>query len=151
MTKQLPLHFDLGVVKYASQPVARIVVDRDGIVDWCLVLSLIRERLIDSALLVDIRTNKKLRVQLGSAERRTIAAPSQNGDRLDLVLAPTDLDYVLHGFLKYYRDGVAEVDHFDVQADFGTNSGADGYVTFVAPDAAPPVTEEEARRRLGIR
>jgi hypothetical protein len=61
-----------------------------------------------------------------------------------LTLTPGALDFVRHFFLRYYRDGVAEVDHIDVQNCDG------GYTTICAQDSAPAVSEKEAKRRLGL-
>jgi hypothetical protein len=57
------------------------------------------------------------------------------------------LDYLLHGFLKYYRHGAAEVDHL-ISSRFRERPDLDAYVTFVVPDFAAPLTEDETRKRL---
>jgi hypothetical protein len=49
-------------------------------------------------------------------------------------------------FLRYFRDGFAEVDHVDI--DDTANAG--GYLTFVVSEFAPPVSPDEAKRRLGL-
>jgi hypothetical protein len=148
MTKYVRLPFSMRLELLSGQTVVRIALERGAVADLCLGLILIREQLTDSVLLVEARTNKKLRLELAASLKRTSVMSSAEGDRTDLALVPTDLDYLLHAFLKYYRDGAAEVDHFDLQADFGNGVDLDAYVTFVVPDSVAPLTEDEAKKRL---
>ena len=59
-------------------------------------------------------------------------------------LTTSDLDFVRHFFLRFYRDGLAEVDHIDVQ------TGDGGYIIFCAELSVPPLSAEEAERLLGV-
>lgn len=51
-------------------------------------------------------------------------------------------------FLKYYRDGRAEVDHLDFEAAWDTGDACD--FTLKVALHKPPVSADEARRRLGL-
>lgn len=46
-----------------------------------------------------------------------------------MLLAPNAAGFIVNFLLKYYRDGVGEVDHIDV--DFGMSKGEEFTVTFV--------------------
>jgi hypothetical protein len=70
-----------------------------------------------------------------------------------LSIAPNELDYWLHYFLKYYRDGEGEVDHIDSDIN-EVSSQSDSvrglFLVLKVPQAAPAVPAAEAKRRLGI-
>jgi hypothetical protein len=46
------------------------------------------------------------------------------------------------------RDGMAEVDHIDLELTRQTHEAVDLCIMY--PSSAPPVSPEEARRRLGL-
>jgi hypothetical protein len=71
----------------------------------------------------------------------------RKGQDLHVELMEPDLGYVGAYLLRFYRDGVAAVDHIDVEAKI---EGTNGYITFYVESFVPPVTEQEARRRLGL-
>jgi hypothetical protein len=63
-------------------------------------------------------------------------------------LTQTSLDYVHRFFLKYYRDGIADVDHIDVEATDADTGKSGEYIKFRVPDWKQPVSPKEAERRL---
>lgn len=48
--------------------------------------------------------------------KSSVCFAALTSDPLLLELTDTSLEFVQHFFLKYYRDGVAEVDHVDLEA-----------------------------------
>jgi hypothetical protein len=52
--------------------------------------------------------------------------------------------------LRTVRNGAAEVDHLDIDASPTEASGKLGNFVLRFPVATAPVSEEEARRRLGL-
>jgi hypothetical protein len=65
-------------------------------------------------------------------------------------LSPTELDYWANFFLKYYRDGIGEVDHLDVEAyprNPDTIKGL-GIVLWIA-NVLPPSRERKPEDDLG--
>jgi hypothetical protein len=113
-----------------------------------MALSLLKEGLIET-LTVTERERKGVKVQLLSEPKTggTVRV-SFRPDLNRVAMTRNNLEYVQHFFLKYYRDGVAEVDHLDLQAIDAETGDKEVYVTFRAPESKPPVTPEEARRRL---
>lgn len=64
------------------------------------------------------------------------------------MLTRNNLDYVHQFFLKYYRDGVAEVDHLDLEAVDAETGHEEIYITFQVSESRPPLSPEEAKKRL---
>jgi hypothetical protein len=65
-------------------------------------------------------------------------------------LTRTDLETLTAFVLRCYRDGVAEVDHLDFEAEDGCKRTYGCYLTVQFLKVRPPVSEAEARRRLGL-
>ena len=66
----------------------------------------------------------------------------------DVRLTGNNVDYLCQFFLKYYRDGVAEVDHVDLEASNAETGDQEVYVTFQVSESKLPLSPEEAKRRL---
>jgi len=150
MKKTLPLPFRLKLVRHPGQTVLNIELETKDILDWCLALCLLKENLIDALLVQGENTRAKLEIQVSGVTKgrvRSRASFDSETTRLDITM--TDLDYLLHFFLKYYRDGVAEVDHLDLELA-PEKAGQDACITFKVPESVQPVSPEEAKRRLGL-
>ena len=94
------------------------------------------------------RSNKlKIKVSCGDVVGR--AAADYTTEELTLKLSKTEIGFWLAYFARYYRDGVAEVDHIDLEAVSTKVGGGVVDVRICVARAAPPVSPEEARRRLG--
>jgi len=65
-------------------------------------------------------------------------------------LTHNDLDYILHFFLKYFRDGVADVDHIDLDVVSDSDS-QQSTIKFQVRDSIGPVSAKEAKKRLGLK
>ena len=65
-----------------------------------------------------------------------------------LTLSRNDLESCVAFALKYYRDGVGEVDHFDLEVRDAPGGMSVMSVTFVVPGAKPPLSPEEMQRLL---
>lgn len=150
MRKYLRLALHLKLVHYAGQLVLEIRFETEAIRDWCLALSLLKERLVTALLINEEVGRGKLEIEVASQKK----APSRtqasfDPEKIHINITENDLDYVLHFFLKHYRDGIAEVDHIDLEVLSPTES-AEASICFKAPHAAPPLSAEEAKRRLGL-
>jgi hypothetical protein len=148
MTKHLRLKVRLHLVRHSGQTVLNVELERDALTDWCLALCLLKENLIETLIVAEHAASRQigftiLRGVKGTARTQASLSPHSSQVRM----TPNDLDYLLHFFLKYYRDGVAQVDHLDLEAGSGNDDAA---ITFKVSDAVEPLTAEEARRRLGL-
>jgi hypothetical protein len=120
----------------------------DAIRDWCLGLCLLTEELIHDFTVSELDgtgTRVKFQVDSGDRAKTRITCNAQSSK---VVITKNNLDYLRNFFLKYYRDGVAEVDHLDLEADDDQNEDSKIYITFKVPDSRTPMTPGEAKRRL---
>jgi hypothetical protein len=115
--------------------------------DVTIALCLLLQGLVTGIVLADDGTNKSLRLSRGRSLGAYQAEVAWQKDGANLVLSPTELEMLTVFCLRAVRDGLAEVDHIDVEAA----QPASGNVSFVFkfPVARGPVSPEEARRRLG--
>lgn len=114
----------------------------------CIGLCLLREGLITTLDLID--TSAKMTLRLERAENKGSTEIRLDKGRAVLSLDQTELDRWMHFTLRIVRDGVAEVDHIDLDAPLADQSGRAISVIVAFPSSLPPVSEEEARRRLGL-
>lgn len=150
MRKHISLAMRLSVAQHLDQEVLTIHVQPPGLKDCCLGLSLFKEGLIKSLIFTELGGTQKLDLQMDENmnSSKPVACPLVNGHQVILPL--NTLDYLLHFFLKYYRDGFAEVDHVDLEAVKSGIEGGDFSITVSVSEAAPPVTGEDAIRRLKL-
>ncbi len=115
--------------------------------DVCLGLCMMKEQLLPSIELGSTSKKATLSIcrQSGSA---AVAEVRRASGRTTLRVGETDLEVLLHFFLRTIRDGSAEVDHVDVDAV--AENGTATSVVLKFPAHAAPVSADEVRRRLGI-
>jgi len=141
MRKFADISFAVEEVVVEGQPLLRIHVTSVSLRDWCLCLQLLQDNLVEAFTFRRANSSKKVQVARGTVNRSGITG---DGDHRALTLSARDLDFARYFFLRYYRDGAAEVDHIDIE------TGEGGYVVFAVDESLPPVSSEEAKRRLGM-
>jgi hypothetical protein len=138
---ELELYVDSSLVD--DQSILSISVPPGSLKDWLLGLLLIQDKLVEACVFGDDTAHSKLEVQLGtSCEWK---AGSQSGHFM-ISLTESALGYLIGFFARYYRDGVSEVDHIDIESINPTF----GYITIHASEHSRPLSSEEVKRRLGI-
>jgi hypothetical protein len=113
-----------------------------------LGLVLLRDELVSAVTLRTLGARWTLRLRLAPEERAQISGQHHGKQRLELWVGRIELGAWLAFFLRYYRDGVAEVDHMDAFGIWADGSPLN--VTLKVALGARPVLEDEARSRLGI-
>jgi len=108
---------------------------------WCLCLQLLHDELVDGCVFFFPPSKVKLELRCGS-----LSTYQKNEATYVVFLTPNSLDCLRFFYLKYFKNGFAEVDHIDID-DPGHKGG---YLTFYASEYAAPVSADEARKRLGI-
>jgi hypothetical protein len=147
---QITLAIETGVKEYSEQIVYSIILTRETLAEWCLGLSLVKYALVDSLVLSKSSRAGKVAIKgLDTKERSAKAEIYVESSIVQLRLTPTQLDYILAFCLKYYRDGIADVDHIDIPAVVVGKKKLDAYITVVAAEYVPPMTPDELRKRLG--
>jgi hypothetical protein len=134
--------------KYTDDIGITIEIDDRNIPTLCLNLCLLERSLVDT---IDIRDNDSNTI-LAISRSLHSKKGGQNivrweGEKALLDVVPRELDYWLHWFLKYYRDGVADVNHIDVEA---TGSGKSLSLMYKIAHTRPPMSEVEARKLLDM-
>ncbi len=138
----------LGVISYdiPKTTVVRVTLIGDVLDRIGIGLCLLREELIDSLDLVDVKGTSRFRVQ-----RSTHAISIQlRQDNIDLALDAVALELWQHFTLRTLRDGTAEVDHIDMEATLAGGSHESVDLVIAYPSSAPPVSPDEVRRRLDL-
>lgn len=149
MNKSIRLPIEIDLVRHPGQTVLVLTFRREAIRDWCLGLCLLNEGLIETLTLAEERGRAAVKIRVLDKPKvhgRTNA--NFRSDISQLEVPRTSLEYIQAFFLKYYRDEVAEVDHVDLEAIDADTGKQDEYVTFRVPDFRPPVSAQEAEKRL---
>lgn len=152
MKKHLTLPARLEVIHYPTQTVVKLWLSTDAIRDWCLGLSLMKEGLTDGLVISPAagKGNVELRVDASLSPQDRIRGSLGKAGAVHFGLTTNVLDFLLVFGLKCYRDGWAEVDHVDLEAQIeGIHDLQNAYFTVHFQEFAPPVSAEEAKRRLG--
>jgi hypothetical protein len=113
-----------------------------------LGLSLLNEGLIEELIAGTTHNTWRVRIRKAGTPR-DVQLQWYGNRRLQLMLGKVELERWLVFFLKYHRDGCAEVDHLDVEGAWDDRRTAD--FTLKVGSAAASVSDEEARRRLGLK
>jgi hypothetical protein len=143
MTKTTDLGIDFQVLTLNSQRVARLFVSTSALREWCLCVQLLQDRLVDSCVFRNAATFAKLNLRHGQQSSFQFA---DRNNVLTVCCSPNDLDVIRHFFLKYFRDGLADVDHLDIE----TEACGGGYLTFIVEESKNPCSPSVARQRLGL-
>jgi hypothetical protein len=126
-----------------DQSILNISVPPGSLKDWLLGLLLVQDKLVEACVFGDDTARSKLEVQLGASCEWRVG--SQSGHFM-MSLTESALGYLIGFFARYYRDGIAEVDHIDIES----TEPKFGYITVRANEYSRPVASEEVKRRLGI-
>lgn len=150
MKKFTRLPILIEVKEYTTQKVLKIDFGTHSITDWCLSLCLLKENLIESLVI----SNDTFRLELLKDNRIPESERAQmewNSEPKKLRLTQTELDYWIAFFLQYYRDGVAAVDHLDVEISPAHPREKEIGITIKVANVSPPLSEKEIRQRLGLK
>jgi hypothetical protein len=149
MKKYIRVPIICELIEHAGESVLGVEIVREALRDWSLGLTLLNAGLIETLLVAKDDREKGIEIQVQSSSKPMVRAQVDfKSELIQLKVTPDDLGYLLHFFLKYYRDGVAEVDHLDIEATATGAKNQQASVVFKLRDFRPPVTPEEAMRRL---
>lgn len=146
MDRILEMPVGVEVIRVSYQLGVMIDLKNVSIPEWCLNLCLLEQELVDT--LVFLIGKKRLKIEVDNIEDSRRATVFFARNLIHIKVDPVELAGWVDFFLKYYRDGVAQVNHIDVEALAISESPEDIYITFSVKDAAPPMSSEEARKIL---
>lgn len=118
---------------------------------WTLGLCLLRENMISVLELEDEQQSYRLRLKVGpglKAGDRAVATASKR--QIEITLGQTELEAWLHFFLRMVRDGVAEVDHLDLETRPPEGQPRPTDLTLRVLRVPEPMSPDELRRQLGM-
>ncbi len=127
--------FDNGKMTVVDVRLTAEALDR-----FCIGICLLEERLIDSLDLVDVNGKDVFRLQTSKGDATVQFRPGK-------IIVGIDPLQFMHFTLCAVRDGMAPVDHLDLELTRHPQR-VDLYVKY--PSVGPPVPPEEVRRRLGL-
>jgi hypothetical protein len=119
---------------------------RDLAIGFCLLWN----ELISRVDAVDVTGRRAMRIVRAKQQNSQEALVSWDGESATIILSSTELEALMHFFLRTVRDRGAEVDHLDIDACPTSAGGRAGNFVLRFPHATGPVSAEEARRRLGL-
>lgn len=126
-----------------------IRTDRDTIKDWCIGLMLLDSKMIDQIDVKGAKRKKRIKIIFhpsGSAKRCCGSMISKHCVKIEITRY--DLKAAIKIALRYCRDGVADVDHSDIQVDFIDNSSR--YLTVYYLNFKPPISRAQLDKELGL-
>ena len=129
MIKLFEFGLDPEVVCYPDQLTVNLTVSWEDLSTACLAFCLLQEGLILKAIFKSRQSAVKVSIERLNSEPGGLSRANTNENECQIFLSMDSLGCVQHFLLKYYRDGVAEVDHVDIQAR--SSDGADAYVIFL--------------------
>jgi hypothetical protein len=117
--------------------------------DLTIGLCLLWNKLVSRLDVVDAGDQFVLQLSTGSIPGDCRATVTWEKNSALLVLSETELKALMFFCLRSARDGLAEVDHVDIEAEPAVAGGRSGSFVLKFPTAKPPVSANQARRRLG--
>lgn len=130
----------------------RIESNKEHVEELCLSLTLLMFDLVNTIQLFDptVSLETRLEIRKANIEQMFSSLLWRTEQRPVLHLSSRDIRVVLTFLLQYYRDSYGNVDHVDLSVDVVGGSRDRIDVTIAVSESAPPVSEDEARRRLGL-
>lgn len=127
MRKSMALDIEIEVVRYPGQAVVEVRLAPSAIKDFTLGLCLLKEALIESLVITGRSGMKFKAVRLRESP---VCFATVASDAILAELTGNSLDFLQHFFLRYSRDGEAEVDHVDLEALGRSVERESMYITF---------------------
>jgi len=105
-------------ITYQENPTSRvfwILFEDPLVVDFCMNLSLLKFDLVESVVLI---SDKQLKIKKGKKLKNARGKVAVNIEGFEIIIPEEEIDYWLSFFLAYYRDGVGDVDHIDLDIPY---------------------------------
>ena len=131
MEKALTLPIDMSARQSGDEAYLLLDFADDAIASWCLGLVLLQRNLVDRLSVSDRNASYTLIMRPTSGHQRATAHWKETEIALDI--SEAELDGIIGFFLTYFRDGIADVDHIDIQYESDDPETAYGYVTLKVP------------------
>jgi hypothetical protein len=115
---------------------------------FCLALTLLELDLV-SSVVFEASERHFLLVSVDRAIQPSVGSLVKWAPpKIHLKLSTNALQYWLAFALRYYRDGVGEVDHIDIDARPSPKADADTVLVFKVPSAKEALLPDQAKRQI---
>jgi len=155
MKHSMQLAYSIERRQYAQEHVLRILIGMASLRDWSLGLCLLHFQLLNEVTFYNDQSSQRLRIKWAEKSRlaQGEAAMVLEFESMEAWIPCSSFEAAMYCYLRYFRDGAAEVDHLDIDTMNVVPATRDRSpsitsVMFVAENAIPSITPEEARRRL---
>jgi hypothetical protein len=101
---------------FGSQIALHVLLNEASSKELCLVLILLKDRLVDGLDLIFEAFS--LRLVMGEETRSYCQNLQPEHQDAEILIAPKAVQLRIRYLLKYHRDGFAEVDHVDIDFDY---------------------------------
>jgi hypothetical protein len=133
-----PLTTKITRSHFSYAAVVEVQIGDDRLASWCLELSLLSTGLAEVAFLSDGAFTISITLD-EELHPHTRGRAVWSDDALALVLTRNELDYWMHFFLRYYRDGAADVPYIDMDlSEDRTNLDREVHIEFKCESVKPP-------------
>ncbi|MGE7155981.1 hypothetical protein ACQKJ1_19845 [Methylorubrum rhodesianum] len=115
-----------------------INLNNDSIKDWICCLYCVMNKLDP----VTKSSWSGYTIQMSICDTNTAFFSDKN---IKLGIDHNTADMIAYNFAKYFKFGIADVDHLDIDLDVNNKNG---YITFKFENSFAPVSQEEALKKL---
>ena len=148
MKRTLTLTNNLILRKYSQKSWSICFeITYDDISALILEFQMIVYRLTQSVILLSPKGEDSVNILLNEKEESEI---TKDSSKLNILLSQKDIEFVISYLLQYYRDYCAPVSHIDIELVHKGLLGQDATLVIKASDVIEPMTEEDARKMLGM-
>ena len=129
----------------------RLSIPESSQTEFSLILTMLRYEVVEAIVIHNPEDSRSQLVEIQFDSQHVNASPTfAFENRLKLTLTERDIDCWLTFFLRYCRDGVAEVDHLDLEAESISDDGTQLSIILAVENSQPSIPGDEARRLLGM-
>jgi hypothetical protein len=124
----------------------KLTISEKSLVDWCIGLSALEKRVIE---------NIKLTNSHGSVIGFLLLSCQQDNSFTDeefrrIRISLATIEYWLGFLFRYALNGLAEVDHIDIDAGLNGENSQDRSITLVVDKFSPTLSADEMNKLLGM-
>jgi hypothetical protein len=148
---QRSISASIAHVTHASEDTVTARISHGVLVECCMSMCMLYFDIVQSVSLADRTSGLEIIISMRSAARKSARGTYRRSEKQMYVsVTSVELGYWVSFLLRYYRDGVAEVDHMDVDLLPSNQDEKRSTLIFRFEHAASPLPGDDLRRKLGL-
>ena len=147
MNKHVRLPIEVKIAHYPGQTEIAMTLQQEALYELSLCFCLLADGLVERLIVTNGQSHMTLHFSLEKNLSR-FSRVTIEPERCFVIFASNQLEHARLFFLKYYRDGAAEVNHIHLEATDSHTNAKNVDVTFVVPHFVQPLSADEAKKRL---